>query len=112
MSKVVHQTVDLVIDDSSIEGKALEKRSALTPSTAKELIDAGFTINVERSPVRVFDDEEFEKVGATLVEEGSWPDAPAEHIIIGLKELPVAECEMIFMITIKPPSFSPSCSSS
>lgn len=73
------------------ETKPLEHRSALTPSTAKALIDAGYTVNVERSPVRIFDDEDFEKVGATLVPEGSWPDVPKEHIIIGLKELPENE---------------------
>jgi len=70
------------------ESKALEHRSALTPTTAKALIDAGYTVNVERSPVRIFDDSDFEKIGAKLVPEGSWPDVPAEHIIIGLKELP------------------------
>ncbi|KAI9682278.1 MAG: Saccharopine dehydrogenase [Caeruleum heppii] len=70
------------------ECKPLEHRSALTPSTTKALIEAGYKVNVERSPERIFDDEEFEKVGATLVPEGSWPEAPAEHIIIGLKELP------------------------
>lgn len=70
------------------ETKPLEHRSALTPTTAKSLIDAGYTVNVERSPVRIFDDSDFEKIGATLVEEGSWPEAPKDHIIIGLKELP------------------------
>jgi saccharopine dehydrogenase (NAD+, L-lysine-forming) len=76
-------------------GKALEHRSALTPTTTKTLIDAGFKINVERSPQRIFDDEEFERVGATLVAENSWPDAPEDHIIIGLKELAVETCESI-----------------
>lgn len=70
------------------ETKPLEHRSALTPSTTKALIDAGYVVNVERSPVRIFDDKEFEDVGAKLVPEGSWPDAPEEHLIVGLKELP------------------------
>jgi saccharopine dehydrogenase (NAD+, L-lysine-forming) len=74
-------------------GKALEHRSALTPTTAKALIDAGYTVNVERSPERIFDDSEFEKVGATLVPENTWREAPSDHIIIGLKELPVEECK-------------------
>jgi saccharopine dehydrogenase (NAD+, L-lysine forming) len=76
-------------------GKALEHRSALTPITTKALIDAGFKVNVERSPQRIFDDEEFERVGATLVAEDSWPDAPEDHIIIGLKELPIETCQSI-----------------
>jgi len=70
-------------------GKALERRSALTPTTTKELIEAGYRVNVERSPQRIFDDKEFEKAGATLVEENTWRDAPKDTIIIGLKELPI-----------------------
>jgi saccharopine dehydrogenase (NAD+, L-lysine-forming) len=72
-------------------------RSALTPTTTKALINAGYKVNVERSPQRIFDDEEYEKVGATLVPENTWRDAPENNIIIGLKELPVEECELIDM---------------
>lgn len=68
-------------------------RSALTPTTTKALIAAGYQVNVERSPQRIFDDEEYEKVGATLVPENTWRDAPKDHIIVGLKELPVETCE-------------------
>lgn len=68
-------------------------RSALTPTTTKALIDAGYKVNVERSPQRIFDDEEYEKVGATLVPEDTWRDAPDDSIIVGLKELPVETCE-------------------
>ncbi|SLM37946.1 saccharopine dehydrogenase [Lasallia pustulata] len=70
------------------ECKPLEHRSALTPTTTKALLEAGFKVNVERSPERIFEDDEFAAVGATLVPEGSWPSAPKDHIIIGLKELP------------------------
>ncbi|MCJ1420149.1 Saccharopine dehydrogenase [Xylographa parallela] len=70
------------------ECKPMEHRSALTPQTTKQLLEAGYTVNVERSPERIFEDSEFEAVGATLVPEGSWPSAPADHLIIGLKELP------------------------
>lgn len=65
----------------------------MTPTTTKKLIDAGYTINVERSPMRIFDDEEFTSVGATLVEEGSWVNVPKDHIIIGLKELQIEDCQ-------------------
>lgn len=74
-------------------GKALEHRSALTPTTTKKLIEAGYHVNVERSPQRIFEDEEFEKVGATLVEENTWRNAPKDTIIVGLKELPVEQCK-------------------
>ena len=70
------------------ECKPLEHRSALTPTTTKALLGAGYRVNVERSPERIFDDSEFETVGATLVPQGSWVDAPQGNVIVGLKELP------------------------
>jgi saccharopine dehydrogenase (NAD+, L-lysine-forming) len=75
------------------ETKPLEHRSCLTPTTTKALIDSGrFDVVVEKSPndpsrKRIFDDAEFEAVGATLVEDQSWTTAPKDHIIVGLKEL-------------------------
>jgi saccharopine dehydrogenase (NAD+, L-lysine-forming) len=42
------------------ETKPHEHRSALTPTTAKALLDAGFDITVERDPQRIFEDSEFE----------------------------------------------------
>jgi len=78
------------------EGKPLEHRSCLTPTTAKKLLEAGYPVLVERSPTdpnyaRIFKDEEFEQAGATLVDTNSWETAPEDRIIIGLKELPEAE---------------------
>ncbi|RJE19181.1 saccharopine dehydrogenase [Aspergillus sclerotialis] len=71
------------------ETKPAEARSALTPTTCKALIDAGYQVTVERSTQRIFDDKEFAEVGAPLVEEGSWvKDAPKDAYILGLKELP------------------------
>ncbi|KAG8713795.1 Saccharopine dehydrogenase [Ceratobasidium sp. 395] len=72
------------------EKKEFERRAALTPTTAKKLLDAGFDITVERDPQRIFDDEEYERVGCKLAENNSWPSAPVETPIIGLKELPVS----------------------
>jgi len=42
------------------EKKEFERRAALTPTTAKSLIDAGFDIFVERDEQRIFDDSEYE----------------------------------------------------
>lgn len=70
------------------ETKPLEHRSAITPKTAKALVDAGYTVNVEKSPLSIFPDQEYKGTGATLVETGSWTSAPKNHIIVGLKELP------------------------
>ncbi|CCE82762.1 Piso0_002506 [Millerozyma farinosa CBS 7064] len=70
------------------ETKPLEARAALTPTTTKQLLDAGFKVYVEKSSQSVFDINEYEKVGATIVPEGSWKEAPKDRLIIGLKELP------------------------
>ncbi|KAL5533678.1 LYS5 [Sanghuangporus baumii] len=70
------------------EKKPLEHRAALTPTTAKKLIDAGFEIFVERDEQRIFDDSEYEKVGCKLVPNWSWESAPTDIPVIGLKELP------------------------
>ena len=67
------------------ESKPYEHRSALTPETTKALIDSGkFEVHVEKSPEdpgrkRIFEDSEFTAVGATLVEDQSWVNAPAEY---------------------------------
>jgi hypothetical protein len=42
-------------------------------------------VHVEKSPVnpdrkRIFEDEEFTNVGAILVEDQSWKDAPSEYV--------------------------------
>ncbi|KAJ3489366.1 hypothetical protein NLJ89_g11535 [Agrocybe chaxingu] len=70
------------------EKKEFERRAALTPTTSKALIDAGFDIFVERDEQRIFDDSEYEAVGCKLVDNNSWPSAPTSVPIIGLKELP------------------------
>lgn len=43
------------------EMKKHEHRAALTPSTAKQLLDSGFDVIVERDPQRIFDDDEYEQ---------------------------------------------------
>ncbi|KAK0204409.1 hypothetical protein DFS33DRAFT_1373248 [Desarmillaria ectypa] len=60
------------------ENKEFERRAALTPTTSKKLIDA------------VFDDSEYEIVGCKLVDNNTWPSAPVNIPIIGLKELLVS----------------------
>lgn len=70
------------------EVKPGEERVAITPENTKKLLDAGFRVKVERSPHRCIKDEEYEKVGATLVPTETWPTAPRSSIILGLKELP------------------------
>ena len=75
------------------ETKPFEHRCCITPTVAKELIQEGYQLHVERtstdpSTVRIFQDSEYEEIGAKLVPEGSWIDSPQSHLIVGLKELP------------------------
>ncbi|KAI1080260.1 saccharopine dehydrogenase [Whalleya microplaca] len=70
------------------ETKPFERRSPLSPKTAKDLKDAGYTVRVEKSLDRIYDDSEFEAVGADMVDAGSWINAPVDNVILGLKELP------------------------
>ncbi|SPO39978.1 probable saccharopine dehydrogenase (NAD, L-lysine-forming) [Pseudozyma flocculosa] len=69
------------------EMKPAEHRAALTPNTAKALIDAGFDITVESDPQRIFRDEEYTAVGCKIAPHNTFHSLPAEVPIIGLKEL-------------------------
>lgn len=77
------------------EDKPLEERIALTPDVARRLLDKGFKISVEKSTQSAIRPEFFEAVGCDLVESGSWIDAPADTIILGLKELGESDTPLI-----------------
>lgn len=68
----------------------------MSPTTAKALLN-DYDVRVERSNDRIYKDEEYAAAGATLIENGSWTNAPQDHIILGLKELPETgrTCEVI-----------------
>jgi len=69
------------------ETKPMEERTALPPSHAKQLLEAGFQITVEHCPQRIFDIESYRAVGCEIREAHSWQsDAPTDAIIFGLKE--------------------------
>ncbi|MEL7014027.1 MAG: saccharopine dehydrogenase, partial [Pseudomonadota bacterium] len=65
-----------------------EDRTGLTPKGAQKLLAQGFELTVERSANRVFADTEYENAGCRMVASQTWPDAPLDAIIFGLKELP------------------------
>ncbi len=65
-----------------------EQRVGLTPERAADLIAAGFTVTVENSAMRAIPVEGYAEAGCAIAPEGSWPDAPADAFIFGLKELP------------------------
>ncbi|MEM6888997.1 MAG: saccharopine dehydrogenase, partial [Pseudomonadota bacterium] len=73
------------------ESRANETRVAITPDGARSLRAAGFRITVEDSATRCISDEAYRGAGADMAETGSWPKAPEDAIIIGLKELPKSD---------------------
>ena len=76
------------------EDRATERRTALTPKNAKILLDNGFQVTIEKSNKRAFGDEAYTEAGCTLAEPHSWVDAPAETVILGLKELAETPAEL------------------
>ncbi|MCC7440799.1 MAG: hypothetical protein IT285_04150, partial [Bdellovibrionales bacterium] len=76
------------------ESKPKEERTALTPNDARQLLAAGFKITVERSPLRAYPDEAYDRVGCILAPTGHWLQAPLDAFILGLKELPEADFEL------------------
>ncbi|NOD33088.1 MULTISPECIES: saccharopine dehydrogenase [unclassified Ruegeria] len=70
------------------EQRPNEERVGLTPEGAAALIAAGIRVTVEESHVRAIPIDGYKDAGCEIAPENSWPDAPADAIIFGLKELP------------------------
>ncbi|MDG1281961.1 MAG: saccharopine dehydrogenase [Pseudorhodobacter sp.] len=70
------------------EQRPNEERVGLTPDGAARLLAAGYRVTVEESSVRAIGIEGFRAAGCAIAPENTWPDAPQEAIIFGLKELP------------------------
>ncbi|NIZ61937.1 saccharopine dehydrogenase [Sedimentitalea sp. CY04] len=70
------------------EQRLNEDRVGLTPTGAKALMDAGIKVTVEESSVRAIPLQGYVDAGCDIAAENSWPQAPADAIIFGLKELP------------------------
>ncbi|UWQ04438.1 saccharopine dehydrogenase [Aliiroseovarius crassostreae] len=70
------------------EQRPNEDRVGLTPDGAKALIEAGIRVTIEESKVRCIGIEGYRAAGCDIAAENSWPDAPLDAIIFGLKELP------------------------
>ncbi len=70
------------------EQRAHEERVGLTPEGAADMIAAGFRVTVEESASRAIGIEGYRAAGCETAPEGSWPDAPLDAVIFGLKELP------------------------
>ncbi len=65
-----------------------EERVGLTPAGARALIKAGIRVTVEHSRTRAIPIQGYKEAGVELAPENSWPEAPRDAVIFGLKELP------------------------
>ncbi|MDQ2095112.1 saccharopine dehydrogenase [Rhodalgimonas zhirmunskyi] len=70
------------------EQRPNEDRVGLTPEGAKALINAGMRVTVEESRTRAIPMQGYRDAGVEVAPENSWPEAPHDAIIFGLKELP------------------------
>ena len=70
------------------EQRAHEERVGLTPEGAAALLAAGIRVTVEASSVRAIGIEGYRAAGCEIGVENSWPDAPLDAVVFGLKELP------------------------
>lgn len=70
------------------EQRPNEERVGLTPEGATALIRAGIRVTVEESSVRAIPMDGYRAAGCEIAAENLWPQAPADAIIFGLKELP------------------------
>ena len=70
------------------EQRQHEERVGLTPEGAASLIARGFRLTIEDSPTRALPLQPFIDAGCAVAPFASWPDAPRDAIIFGLKELP------------------------
>ncbi|AXI41009.1 saccharopine dehydrogenase [Sulfitobacter sp. SK011] len=83
------------------EQRANETRVGLTPDGAATLLKAGFKVTVEASDTRAIATQGYVDAGCTIASEHSWPDAPHDAVIFGLKELPedgtaLPHCHIMF----------------
>ncbi|WP_033400333.1 saccharopine dehydrogenase [Actinokineospora enzanensis] len=63
-----------------------EERTPLVPADAARLVEAGFAVMVEEAGQRAFPVEEYAAAGCRVVPGDTWPDAPPEVFVLGLKE--------------------------
>jgi saccharopine dehydrogenase (NAD+, L-lysine-forming) len=70
------------------EARESERRAPIVPEDARRLVDSGIRVTVEESPQRDFALAEYVAAGCATAPAGSWPGAPSEAYVVGLKELP------------------------
>jgi saccharopine dehydrogenase (NAD+, L-lysine-forming) len=70
------------------EQRPNEERVGVTPEGVAALIAAGVQVTVEDSPNRALPIDGYRAAGARIAAPYTWPEAPRDAIIFGLKELP------------------------
>lgn len=70
------------------EQRPNEDRVGLTPEGARKLIASGIRVTVEESRTRAIPIQGYIDAGVEIAPENTWPSAPLDAIIFGLKELP------------------------
>ena len=88
------------------EQRENEERVGVTPAGAAELLKAGVQVTIEQSTVRAIGIEGYQAAGCIIAPENSWPSAPSNAIIFGLKELPedstrLTHCHIMFVHAYK-----------
>lgn len=70
------------------ESRDHEARVGIMPLGVAELVRQGMRVTVEDSTQRIVPTADYAAAGAEIAPEGSWPEAPLDARIFGLKELP------------------------
>ncbi|WP_166417272.1 saccharopine dehydrogenase [Cochlodiniinecator piscidefendens] len=70
------------------EQRENEDRVGVTPEGVAALMNKGIKVTVEESSVRAIQMDGYRATGCEIAAENSWPNAPLDAIIFGLKELP------------------------
>ena len=70
------------------EQRPHEERAGLTSAGAATLIETGIEVTVEESSTRAIPIDGYKAAGCSIAPENTWPEAPLDAIIFGLKELP------------------------
>jgi saccharopine dehydrogenase (NAD+, L-lysine forming) len=77
------------------EVRPTERRAPIVPEDARRLVASGVPLTVEDSPQRVFPLSAYVAAGCRPAEPGSWPGAPRDTVVVGLKELQPEPAELI-----------------
>ncbi|MFN3954157.1 MAG: saccharopine dehydrogenase [Pararhodobacter sp.] len=77
------------------EQRPNEERVGITAEGAAALIARGFRITIEHCPARALPIAPYLAAGCAAAPHGSWPQAPRDAIIFGLKELPEDDTPLV-----------------